>query len=439
MPRKYLTINLIFPLVSKITKRKFWKFYRQSIATQWMKKDELEKMQLVKFKNLLKHSYENVPYYQELLEKNGLNPTDIQSLADIKKIPITTKSDLQKVGIKKTSATNLEKFDYYNDSTSGSTGEPFSFLGETKHRDISTALTIRGYNWAGYQPGEPMISLWGYHKENIPTKIYKYLLNQKTISAFDIDNKFQEAVAFIKRFKPKLLVAYTSAIVQFAKLCEINEIKNLHIPAIIASAETLYPEHRKLIEKIFSAKVFNRYGSRELGEIAHECEQCNGLHVSDEHLIVEFEPFEQFPKWKKIIVTHLDKYAMPLIRYDTGDLGIVFDKKCPCGRELTLIKEVNGRTTDFLRLKSGKLIPFLYFNYIFEQYGPFIKGFQIIQKSWENIIIKIIPTEQYSENVGKNLIQKLSEELSSVKMEIEEVKSILPSKSGKKITVISEI
>ena len=167
MPRKYLTINLIFPLVSKITKRKFWKFYRQSIATQWMKKDELEKMQLVKFKNLLKHSYENVPYYQELLEKNGLNPTDIQSLADIKKIPITTKSDLQKVGIKKTSATNLEKFDYYNDSTSGSTGEPFSFLGETKHRDISTALTIRGYNWAGYQPGEPMISLWGYHKEKI--------------------------------------------------------------------------------------------------------------------------------------------------------------------------------------------------------------------------------------------------------------------------------
>lgn len=439
MLRKHITSSLIFPLVRTLTKRKFWKYYKESLDTQWLSKEEIEKLQFIKLKKLIKHAYDNVPYYNSLFIKNNLHPRDIKTLGDIKKIPITSKKDLQKAGLKNTSAKNFKCFNYYKDSTSGSTGEPFSFLGEIKHRDISTALTIRGYNWAKHKTGEPMISLWGRHEENIPTKIYKFFLNQKTISAFDIEGNFQKSILTIQKFKPKLLVAYASAIVQFGRLCQENKIKDLKIPSIITSAETLYYEDKKMLENVFSAKVFNRYGSRELGQIAHECEQSKGLHVSDEYMIINFEKFNDSQDLKKIIITHLDKYAMPLIRYETGDLGVPSNSKCACGRNLTLIEKVSGRTTDFLKLSTGKSVSFLYFNYVFEQFGPYIKNFQIIQKNWDNMTIKIVPTKKYTNSKGVELINKLSEELTGINLTIEKTDAIPLNKAGKKITVISEI
>jgi len=439
MKKSFITQKLTFPLVDRFTKRKFWRKYKESLKSQWLAREELEKIQLEKLKRLFIHAGETVEFYREIFQKTGFDPHKLESIAELKRLPIVTKKDLQSAGLKKTSARNPSRFDCYKDSTSGSTGEPFSFLGETSHRDISTALTLRGYNWTGYSPGEPMILLWGYHDADLPTRAYKFLLNQTFVSAFEVEKKFGEIIRTIRKVEPRLLIAYTSAIVHLAKLCELKNVKDLHIPSVIASAETLYPEHRKLIENIFSAKVFDRYGSRELGEIAHECEAHRGLHVSDEHLIVEFEPFENFPEWKKIIVTHLDKYAMPLIRYDTGDLGIPSDEKCSCGRNLSLIKEISGRTTDFLKLKSGKNIPFLFFNYTFEQFGPFIKGFQIIQKDWDNIVVNVVPTDRYSSSSEEDLKKKLSGELSGVSIRVEKVEEIPLEKSGKKKIVISEI
>lgn len=437
--RSFLVQKLAFLLVDRFTKRKFWRRYQEALKSQWLSREKIEEIQLEKLKGLLVHAGENVEFYREIFQKANFDPRKFKNLADLKRLPIVTKKDLQSAGLEKTSAKNLDQFDHYKDSTSGSTGEPFSFLGEIPHRDVSTALTLRGYNWTGYSPGEPMILLWGYHDADLPTKAYKFLLNQTFISAFEIEKKFGEIVRTIEKVRPKLLIAYTSAIVQLAKLCELKSVKNLRIPSIITSAETLYPEHRKLIENIFSVKVFDRYGSRELGEIAHECEAHRGLHVSDEHLVVEFEPFENFPEQKKIIVTHLDKRAMPLIRYDTGDLGIPSIEKCPCGRNLSLLGEINGRTTDFLKLKSGKNIPFLFFNYTFEQFGPFIKGFQIIQKDWENIIVRVVPTNQYSLSAGEDLKKKLSGELPGVNIGVEKVAEIPLERSGKKKIVISEI
>ena len=119
--------------------------------------------------------------------------------------------------------------------------------------------------------------------------------------------------------------------------------------------------------------------------------------------------------------------------------GILSEKDCSCGRKLLLIKRVYGRDTDFLKLKSGKIIPFLYFNYIVEQYGEYISGFQIIQESWKNIKIKIKPTKKFKKDIELELAKKISAYLDEVTVIFEQVKLFELSASGKRITVISKI
>lgn len=435
---KSITVqNIIFPMVSNLTKRKFWHYYKTYSKNQWLSKEKIEAIQTIKLRKLIDHAYNNVPFYKELFDVNGIKPNDIVCAKDLVKIPVVSKKDLQKAGLSQTSAQNLDSFDYYKDSTSGSTGEPFQFYSETSERDISTAITLLGYQWAGYNIGQKMVSLWGYHDADFPTKVYKFLLSQKDISAFDIDTNFNKIIDLLRTYKPRLLVTYASSIVKLAKLCQINSV-SVRIPSIITSAETLYPAHRELLERTFQADIYDRYGSRELGGVAQECASHKGLHVFDESFIVQYEDFAPGNQLKRLIITHLDRYPMPLIRYDTGDLGICSEKPCTCGRQSSLIERIDGRSTDFLKLKSGKLIPFLFFNYSFEQYGPFVKSFQIIQQSYAEILVRLVPTELFTEQTKESIIDKLSSEFEGEKIEIELCKEIRLGKNGKMITVISK-
>ena len=210
---------------------------------------------------------------------------------------------------------------------------------------------------------------------------------------------------------------------------------------IITSGETLTETHRKLIESAFNCKVFNRYGSREFGCVAHECEAHEGLHVMAESFFLEFIKYN---KWVnegelgKIIITNFDNYTMPFIRYDIGDMGIPINKMCSCGRGLPLIKSIEGRITEFIPTPSGKLVPYLYFNYFFEQYGKYIKQFQVIQENIDLIKINIIPDSKFNLKIEEKIKQDLQNYL-EVKLEIKKVNEILLTKAGKQISIISKL
>jgi phenylacetate-CoA ligase len=127
---------------------------------------------------------------------------------------------------------------------------------------------------------------------------------------------------------------------------------------MIVSAEMLLPGKRELIEGTFGGKVFNRYGCREVSVIASECEFHEGLHVSADTLLVEVEPGPNLPPGMgRVLVTDLLNRSMPLIRYEIGDLASLRTTTgCACGRSLPLIGEIQGRTSDFLRLPNGRMI-----------------------------------------------------------------------------------
>ena len=435
--------KLIFPLVTTTTKRKFWRLYQAVRKTQYLSKEELSALQLKKLRALLEHAYENVPYYFQLFKKANLKPSDIKTLSDLEKLPVTTKADLREAGMEKTSAKNHKDFQTYKDSTSGSTGQPFQFLGEVRARDYSTAYTLRSWNWGGYEVGDPYLSLWGWHKYDWSNKLFNKLMRNIYISAYDLDHKFDDYVKILRSHKPKLLTAYTSSMVKMAKMMQAAGIDDITVPIMIPTSENLYPHLRQLLEETFHGKVYDRYGSRELGAVAGECQNQDGLHINAETFIVEYVKTEQKVESgaKRLVITHLDKFGMPLIRYDTGDLGTPgSDKPCSCGLRLPKIGSIDGRVTDFIKMKNGVLVPYFFFNYSLEQYGPYIRQFQLSQPNLERLILKVVPTQDFSEDKQKELIERLEKALDhQTKVEIVLVKEIPLAKSGKFVTVSEKV
>lgn len=424
--RMYVKIldKLLFPLASRVAGRRFWRRYHELMKSQWWSQKKIEAEQLRKLKKLVKHSYENVQLYRDLMDKAKVKPSDIKKLTDIEKLPIVTKKDFQ-LGFPNRCTSTKEG--WIVDSTSGSTGKPFQFIRDREFSDWTLASKYRNYTWTGCSVGAKNVSLWGYHPKSMQVTILDSLLRKKFISSFDVDKEFKEYHKYLQRYKPCFIEAYSASLTQFAKLLK-SEGLNLHIPSAISSAETLYPDNRKLIEEVLHTKVFDRYGSREGGNIAHECEKHEGLHINAESYIVEVVGKQR----GRLIITNLVNFTMPFIRYDTEDYAVMSKKQCKCGRGLPMLKSVEGRVSDYILLPNGAELSFLFFNYFFEQYGAFVREFQVVQEDKTQLLVKIVGTGKFSKEKEKEVLLGLSKQTPRMKITIKRVKKIPLEKSGKR-------
>jgi len=208
----------------------------------------------------------------------------------------------------------------------------------------------------------------------------------------------------INNIKPGLILAYTNAIDGLALFIKENCLSIYSPKAIMTSAGVLYPEVRARIEKVFQASVFNRYGSREVGDIACNCEKNQGLHIiPDIHYIEildeqgrEVKPGER----GEIVVTLLTNYTMPLIRYKIGDRSILSEIECSCGRGFPLLKKVEGRVRSVFKNKQGDFIDGGVFVSLF-YFRENIKQFQVIQESLEQITITLVLKDKRQTKVAK--------------------------------------
>ena len=401
------------------------------MRSQWDDREIIRTKQLTKLKKLVKHAYENVPLYKEKWDEAGVSPTDLKTIEDLEKFPIITKEDFRKGFPERCTDSKSNKKDWLMDSTSGSTGSPFSFVRDKHFSDMTLASKFRNYTWAKIDVGDKILSLWGYHQTPMKIKIFDRLIRKRFISAFDVEKDYDKYVLEINRYKPDLIEAYTASLVHFSKL--VNGIK---VKSAICSAETLYDEHRKLIEKSLGTEVFNRYGSREAGNIAHECEVHEGLHVNDEIYIVETVKNGKLinNQMGSLIVTNLSNFTMPFIRYDTEDYAVLPNKyiKCGCGRTLSRMKSVEGRVTDFIKLSNGDELSYLFFNYFFEQYGKYLTRFQVIQDKQNHLIINLETTNEFNDDIRKKTLDGLRKKLGgNMKIDMNSVKQIQKEKSGK--------
>lgn len=395
----------LFILAHQVGDRKFLPTYKKLLESQWETYEELRKEQEKQMHTLIHFAYRNVPYYNKLFKDLKLEPEDIKSIEDLQKIPLLTK-EIIKRNWENLKPISLNKMRFYERSTGGSTGTPLKYRLSKYDRFLSGALMYRGWFYAGYELGDRMIFLGGASldigkKSYLVSKIHETVRNIRKLSSFDLDEgAMRKYVDVINSFKPKFIRGYPSSIHFLSKWIEKHQVR-IHSPlAVFTTSEKLYPNMRKKIEEVFSCDVYDGYGLNDGGVSACECLEHNGLHIDTERAILEVldKDGNQLENGEgDIIATSLYNYAMPFIRYDTGDIGHIIDDTCGCGRSYKLLKELVGRSVDILVTPEGKNIHGWFFLYIFWKYCKGIKEYQVTQEKLDTIVIKIVPEEDFDE------------------------------------------
>ena len=338
--------------------------------SQWWSKEQLEEYQLEQLSKLLHHAYENVPYYRRVFDERGLKPKDIQDFKDLQMLPYLTKEDVR-ANFNDLIARNIPKEQMDYGTTGGSTAVPLGLYIEKKTHNIRMAFEWREWNWMGYNFGDKCAVLRGNvinRFENGKRAWWEYdpFNNYLILSSYDMtEENLYKYVDKIEEFQPKVIRAYPSSIDILARFIKEHSLKineKGNIMAISTSSETLYQPQRNLIEAVFGCKVYDKYGNFEQVSIFGMCEKREGYHDFMEYSITEIigkdgKPVTREDEIGEIVGTGFTNYAFPLIRYKPEDLAVWTNKRCSCGRELPLIKRIEGRLQEFIITKSGSILP----------------------------------------------------------------------------------
>ena len=424
-------------------------------------KEKIQAYRNDKLRKIINYAYQNCPYYTDIFKKRNLTPDDIHAPEDLVKLPILTKKDVIK-NQKKLLARSF-KGKRMDIATGGSTGEPMKMINSQEGLSWAMAATLRGKSWGSYHWGDKNICIWGaiYDHSAYQTPIVKIrsLIDRTTFLSNKVENKeeFEKYINIIQKKKPKFIISYAYSAYLLASYAINNNISDIKLEAVFTRAETLFPHMRKDIEKAFNCQVFDGYASRETALEAAECDKHEGYHISEETTVVEFIKEDgkvaAAGEMGKIIQTDLTNYAMPMIRYQIEDIGIPTDKACSCGRNLALMKSVEGRVSNFVTLPDGRVIHPITFEYLFypnpnmewftgkEEEIKGIKRHQVVQHATDHVEAKIVKENGYNDDyfsyVKKNFQDYLGKD---VKITVSFLDEIPASKiSGKRQEVVSKI
>ncbi len=390
------------------------KHVQETERNQWLTTDQLEQLQCKKLRRIIHHAYENVPYYRRVFDQRRLKPDDIQSLNDLKKLPILTKDDVRQY-FKELQATNMNQYEPYLSQTGGSTGTPLQFYNDKVFRWEESLVVARFRHWMQLGSEHPKRVVMRYKTDFPPTEEgvapHQRIDNTLYLSSFHLQkNNLDDDINRIRAFKPRLIWSFPSVLYILADHMRENRIPPIaSLKAINTSAETLFPHFRKAIEEAFGAKVYDHYGSNEGVVSAWECPN-GSLHIDVEYGILELVDTEGMavPIGKPGIVvgTGLNKFAMPLIRYSLGDIAIMSNEPCPCDRRLPVISSLEGRSDDVVITKDGRLVGRLDSAFR-KSYGIMMS--QIVQEEPGRIIVRIVKRKDYSDEDTKILDAELRE------------------------------
>lgn len=373
----------IFKIGQRLRNPSIATWFRFLKASEKWSLASLEAYQLKKLQELVAVAYANAPYYKKIFDELGVKPSDIQSLDDLKKLPVTTKSDL--LVHNKEIHTGLKFKRLFQANTSGTSGESLKFNREESADSFNRASIYRGYSWYNVNPWERNGYFWGYNFSE--RAVLKIRILDSLQNRFRIFNYRKESIDFfIKKLKnAKYLHGYSSMVYETAKI--INSL-NLEKPASLkmvkGTSEKIFEAYQEEIQKAFGLSMISEYGAAETGIIAYECPKGK-MHLNMEGVMVEEIDHE-------IVVTNLQLHAFPIIRYKLGDYIKLAPKTatCECGMQHGIIEEVTGRIGQSVYGKNNSY-PSLYFYYIFKNLATngLLLTYQVVQEEKGKLIFLI--------------------------------------------------
>jgi phenylacetate-CoA ligase len=405
------------------------------MKSQYWSREKIKELQLERIKSLLIHANKNIPFWKERLDleemmgKNSINWNIFFKIPILKK----KKNNFKGKQLEDFTDKNLFGMGYFSSKTSGSTGEPFEFYLDKFFEVRSTAICQRVFTIASGGRLLPNICIRAGYRYGFANKksIWFY------VSSYNqLQYRFEKLCREIKKIRsPYVIYGFSSYFKELVRLCNEKNV-SFRPKGVIISGEELPLEQKKEIEGTFNTNVFTSYGTLEFGLLAHDCEYGN-QHFSTDSYYIEILDKDDNPVEDggegRVIITSFDNLIMPFIRYDTGDIGLIYKESCDCARTSPCIKIV-GRQSNIITLSTGRKVPFLDLLTTFRANEDIIKQFQVIEKDTDEFIIKIIPEKEINENRLLNIKNSLHRILDySIKISFEMVDEIQSTPSGKKI------
>lgn len=392
-------------------------------------------------KRQLLHAYQNIPYYKKAFDNADLHPQKLTSINDLTAYPIITKDILREhynlMLNKKYFLKNL-----FKSHTSGSTGQPmWTYYNLKSWIRKKYLVKARARMECGVKPGEKIVIFESAVQNSSDKSNIFFQTFKSRYKALSIFEPHQRTVQKLKTFSPTALYGAPSYLFHLAQFIAENNFQLSSIRQIFTSSEYMQGTVREHIKKVFSADVFDIYGSTEFKEVAWECEKHEGYHINEDEVIIEVvKNGKPVPPGTvgNIVITDLRNKVLPLIRYQIYDKGVLINKKCSCGRTFSLMQPHAGRSTEYITLPNDEVLS----PYLFTTSIEKIKGllqYQIVQTTKDKISVSVVTNSEDFNSIAvaiKNILSNITLHL----MEIEvQLKMELDIEENRKFKVVKNL
>lgn len=426
----------------------FWNKHLETLP-----REKLKEIQFERLKRVIRRVYKNVPHYQKKFKDAGITPEDIKSLEDVKNIPFTTKEDLYVDYPYGLLAVPKEKIIRLHTS-SGTTGKPKAIFFSKKDIDNSAELIARCLVMTGAKRGDILQNSMTY---GLFTGAFVMHYGAEKVGIFVIPagpGNTERQIALMKDFGTTMLHITPSYALYVASIIYekgIDPKKELKLKRAYLGAEPYSEQTRKKVEDMLNIDVYNCYGLTEMNGpgVGFECPYKDGLHIWEDNFLLEIinpETGEVVPDGEigELVLTTLNREAMPLIRYRTRDLTKVISEPCRCGRTHRRISRILGRTDDMFIVKGVNIFPQQIEQILMGTKGV-AQNYQIVLESLDEMTVRVeIDRELFDGRIDRlvKLKEEITEKIRSATMVKPKVELLepgtLPVSEGKAKRVIDK-
>lgn len=415
---------------------------------------QIRELQLQRLQATVRHCM-NSPFYKKRFEEIGLKPEDIKSLDDLKKIPFTTKQDLRDTYPFGMASIPLKDCVRLH-SSSGTTGNPTVILHTQKDLDEWANAVARCLWMVGLRPDDVFQNSSGYgmFTGGLGFQYGAERLGMLTVPAA-AGNSLRQ-IKFITDFGTTAIHAIPSYVTRLKEVMDqqgVDPQRDTKLRTLVIGAEPHSEEQRKRIEKMMGVKAYNSFGMSEMcgPGVAFECKEQNGLHIWEDYYIVEIvdpETLEPVPDGEigEMVLTTLNREAMPLLRYRTRDLTRILGHDCPCGRHHVRLDRMKGRSDDMMVLRGVNIFP-IQIEKILMQFKELSTNYLITLTTDgdnDNMTVEVELEEMFTddyarlENLTKSITRALKDEILLTPRVKLVAKGTLPVSEGKAVRVVDK-
>ena len=413
------------------------------LVSQGWSYERLLEHQNQELKRIITHAYEAVPYYRKIFNERGLTPEDIQTVIDLQKLPILEKKTLRERFLDLKSK-NCTENRLVHGHTGGTTGTALDLIEDVETAPWQWAVWWRHRQRFGLRLNDPFIVFAGrdvvplnsmdppFWRRNLPMRQTYVSIHHMT------KNNMPFLVDYLQRRNVSYYSGYPSGLYLLASYLLEKGIALRRPPKVtVTGAETLLPHQRRVIETALNTEVADQYGASEHCVNISECEN-HVYHVDMEFGIVEFVPIPGLPSnVRRIVCTGFKNSAMPLIRYNIGDIATVSDKPCSCGRQSPVVEKIDGRIESYIITPDGRQLGRL--DFLFKE-SKNIEEAQLVQDKLDHVYVKVVKGKTFADSDENELVKKMKQYLGhEIKIDIDYVEAIPRAANGKFRQIVSDV